>query len=182
MGPASLGRLRLYRDIPEELRALIEPVVADHDCELVNVEVRAGQGPGVVRITVDSAVNDGRVPVERCAALSREIESQLDASDAIPGRYRLEVSSPGLDRMLAREKDFATAIGQQVKLQTRRPLDGRRRFRGVLVAFEQGVARLRLADGAAGDGKQEVDIPFEEVSKANVVYEFSRTDFEASSS
>lgn len=158
----------MYRDIPEQLRELIEPVVEDHGFELVDIEFF--RGSGILRVIMDTALGDGRVPVDRCAEVSREIESVLDAADAVPGRYRLEVSSPGLDRMLTREKDFAAACGMEVKLRTRRPLNGRRRFRGVLTGFEGGVLRL-LVDGDLAE------IPFEEVEKANRVYEFSRVDF-----
>jgi ribosome maturation factor RimP len=167
----------VFRDIPEDLRALVEPVVGDHGCELVDVELRLGHGSGVVRVTVDSAVGDGRVPVERCAQISREIGTQLDAVNAIPGRYRLEVSSPGLDRVLTREKDFLAARGQEVKVETRRPLDGQRRFRGILIDFEDGVARIGISEGS---DRREVVIPFEDVKKANTVYKFSRADFDRS--
>ncbi len=160
----------VYGDIPEALRALIEPVVEDHGCELVDVEIQQGHGPGTVRITVDNAAGNGRVSVGRCAEMSREIETHLDAADAIAGRYRLEVSSPGLDRRLAREKDFVAARGLEVKLETRRPLDGRRRFRGRLLDFENGWAGLEV------DGVR-VEIPFEEIKRANTVYQFSRADF-----
>jgi len=166
------GRRAVYRDIPDDLRNLIEPVVEDHGCELVDVESLGGPGAGVLRVVIDSALGDGRVPVERCARVSREVESQLDAADAVSGRYRLEVASPGLDRVLAREKDFAAARGEEVKIRTRRPIDGRRRFRGLLVEFSEGVARVEF------DGER-AEIPFEEVEKANSVYKFSRADFSA---
>ena len=94
----------------------------------------------------------------------------LDERDAISGRYRLEVSSPGLDRMLAREKDFAAAVGQDVRIETRRPLDGRRRFRGRLEAFDGAEARVTV-DGHA------VAIRFDEVARASTVYAFSSADF-----
>ena len=61
----------MYRDIPEDLRGLIEPVVTDHDCELVDVEVVRGSGPGLLRVTIDNRQGDGRVAVERCAEVSR---------------------------------------------------------------------------------------------------------------
>ncbi len=160
----------MYRDIPEELRALVEPVVEDHGLELVDVSVTRGGGPWLVRVTLDTPSGDGRVGVDRCAEVSRELDSQLTAAEAIPALYRLEVSSPGLDRVLAREKDFAAACGSDVRIETHRQLDGRRRFRGRLMGFAGGVARLAV-DGA------EVEIPFEEVSKANRVYEFSSADF-----
>jgi ribosome maturation factor RimP len=97
------------------------------------------------------------------------------------GRYRLEVSSPGLDRVLAREKNFLAALGSEVKLQTRRPIESRKRFKGVLVGFEDGIARLEVESGvvgaSAGSKKGEVQIPFMEVEKANSIYQFSREDF-----
>jgi ribosome maturation factor RimP len=149
---------------------LIEPVVDDHGCELVDVEVARNQGKGLLRITIDNPNSDGRVPIERCVAVSREIETLLDAADTMPGAYQLEVSSPGLDRVLGREKDFVAACGQEVRLRTRRPIEGRRRFRGRLKAFEQGALRVDV------DGEEAL-IPFDEVEKANTIYEFTSADF-----
>jgi len=165
----------VYGDIPENLRAMIEPVVEEHGCELVDVEVRTGSGGGMLRVTVDRVAGDGRVAIDCCEAVSREIEAQLDAAEAVLGSYRLEVSSPGLDRILAREKDFAAACGREVKLHTRRALAGRRRFRGKLLRFENGVVRLHV------DG-EDVDVPFDEVEKANALYEFNHDDFAGASS
>ncbi|UCE87741.1 MAG: ribosome maturation factor RimP [Deltaproteobacteria bacterium] len=160
----------VYRDIPEGLRTVIEPVLHDHGLELIDVDLVKGRAPWLVRITVDTPACDGRVTVDACARVSREIGTQLEVGDAIPVSYRLEVSSPGLDRRLGREKDFAQACGSEVRIETRRPLDGRRRFRGQLLGFENGVARVTV-DGS------EVEIPFAEVAKANTVYPFSRADF-----
>jgi len=163
----------MYRDIPQELRGLVEPVVRDHGFELVDAELGRGPGGALVRIVIDTREGDGRVPVERCAEVSREIGTCLDAEGRVPTPYQLEVSSPGLDRRLAREKDFAAARGREVRIETRRPLEGRRRFRGELVAFEDGVARLRV------EGR-EVAIPFEDVARANQIYQFTSADFRGS--
>jgi len=163
-------KVRVYRDIPEEFRALIEPVVEAHGLELVDVDVKRGGGESMLRVTVDTPETDGRVSVERCARLSREIGTHLDAADLISGRYRFEVSSPGLDRILSREKDFVAACGSRVRLETRRPLDGRRRFSGRLVSFDSEVARVDV------DG-HEFEIAFDDVLRANTVYQFSRADF-----
>ena len=149
------------------------------------MEVARNRGTGLLRIIVDNANGDGRVPIERCVSISREVETLLDASDAMPGAYRLEVSSPGLDRVLGREKDFERAVDHEIKLQTRRPIDGRRRYRGRLVSFESGVLKMRLEGVASrdatgrgtGDGGNEVLIPIEEVEKANSIYEFTSADF-----
>lgn len=149
---------------------MIEPVVEEHGCALVDVEIAKNRGTGLLRVTVDSEVGDGRVPIEKCASISREVETLMDAADAMPGQYRLEVSSPGLDRVLGREQDFEAVIGAEVKLQARRPIEGRKRFRGRLVSFESGVLKMEV------DGEEAL-IPFEEVEKANMIYEFSSADF-----
>ncbi len=165
----------MYRDIPEELRTLIEPIVTDHGLELMDADLVRGRGPWQLRVTVDTPAGDGQVSVESCAEVSREVATQLDAADAIAQAYTLEVSSPGLDRPLAREKDFVAAAaedGSDVKIETRVPLEGRRRFRGRLVGFDGETARVAV------DG-QEFAIPFAQVAKANVVYQFSSADFSA---
>jgi ribosome maturation factor RimP len=164
----------MYRDIPEELRTLIEPIVRDHGLELMDADLVRGRGPWQLRVTVDTPEGDGRVSVDRCAEVSRELGTRLDAADVIPSRYLLEVSSPGLDRPLTRERDFAVAAaaGAEVKIETRAPLEGRRRFRGGLSRFEDGTVHVEV------DGRQYA-IPFAQVAKANVVYHFSRADFAA---
>ena len=162
----------MYRDIPEEMRALIEPIVDDFGLELVDIERRQGRAPWGVRVVVDTREGDGRVPVDTCAELSREVGACLDAADAIPVAYRLEVSSPGLDRVLAREKDFVRAVGREVRLQTRHPVEGRSRFRGRLLDFDGERIRLEV------DGRP-VDVPFAAVRRAQAVYAFSRDDFAA---
>lgn len=163
----------MYRDIPADLRALVEPIVADHGCELVDAEIQRGH-PGLLRITVDNPSGDGRVAVGALARLSREVETQLDAANWMEGSYRLELASPGLDRVLGREKDFvaACATSSEVKIRTKRPYDGRRRFTGVLEAFDpqSGTVRLRC------DG-QPVELEFGEIEKANTVYKFTSADF-----
>ena len=163
----------MYRDIPEDLRALVEPIAADHGCELVDAEVQRGH-PGLLRITVDNESGDGRVEVGALARLSREIETQLDAADWMNGSYRLELASPGLDRVLGREKDFVEAcrIGSEVKIRIRHAQEGRRRFTGVLVDFDTKSETVRLR----GDG-QEFVIPFGDIEKANTVYKFTSADF-----
>ena len=162
--------MRMYRDIPVELGGLIEPVVDAAGFEVVDVVVTRGRPPWQLRVIIDTLAGDGRVPIGDCADVSREIETHLDAADAVPSRYNLEVSSPGLDRVLAREKDFLSARGSQVRIETRRPLDGRRRFRGMLEDFDGDTAGLRV------DGVR-MEIPFAEVARANAVYDFSATDF-----
>ena len=165
----------MYADIPEALRTLIEPVVEDRGLELVNVDVVRGRPPWRLVVVVDTPEGDGRVAVDACAEISRELGPALDAADLISSRYTLEVTSPGFDRVLAREKDFAAACGGEVRLQTRSAVAGRRRFRGRLESFDGSTARLDV-------GGEAVEIPFENVARANAVDQFTREDFHAGGS
>ncbi len=150
----------MYQDIPKNLLGVIEPVVRDHGLELVDAQL--GQGPGRARlqVVVDTPAGDGRVTVDTCAAVSREIGHGLDAGDFFSGAsYLLEVCSPGVDRTLAREKDFARVVGRRVALETKQPLEGRRRFRGELVAFDGDAAQLHTEGG-------DYRIPFSCIARA----------------
>ena len=124
-----------------------------------------GKGPGrsLVRIILDTPVGDGRVTLDACAAVSREVGHALDAEDLIPGSYTLEVCSPGVDRLLAREKDFERVVGRRVELRTRRALDGRKRFRGELLEFDGREARVQTTEG-------NVSIPFDIIARAKALF------------
>ena len=159
--------VQMYHEIPNDLLALLEPLVADHGLELVDAEVSPN---AIVRVVVDTRDGDGRVSVERCAELSREIATHLDTRADLAEDYRLEVASPGLNRVLAREKDFVAACGREIKLETAQALGGRKRFRGPLRSFEGGVAEVEV-DGEA------VRIPLAAVKRAHQIYEFSSADF-----
>ncbi|HTO71990.1 MAG TPA: ribosome maturation factor RimP [Myxococcota bacterium] len=142
----------MYKDIPESLRRVVEPVVRAHGLELVDAALGRGPTRSLLRVVVDTPSGDGRVLVDECAAVSRELGHGLDVAELIAGAYTLEVSSPGVDRTLAREVDFARAVGKRVALETRAPIAGRRRFKGELVAFDGAVATVR---GDGGDARIE---------------------------
>lgn len=161
----------MYGHIPEAMKRVIEPVVEGHDLELVDVERRTGPTPWLLRVIVDNAQGDGRVPVERCAEVARELGVHLDAEDLVPVRFDLEVSSPGLSRVLGRERDFHAACGRRVKIETREAIDGRRRFTGVLLALAVGRVCMEQDDA------EKVEIPFDAIVRAKALYEFSKADF-----
>ncbi len=155
----------MYKDIPENMLGIIEPVAASHGLEIVDIEVQQGRGKGFLRIIVDTPEGDGKVTVDGCAAVSREVGHGIDAAGAIPGAYTLEVCSPGVDRMLGREKDFARVVGKRVEVRTRQAVEGRRKFRGELLSFEESAAQIRTEQG-------EVRIPFTDISKAQAFFPF----------
>ena len=155
----------MYKDIQPEIRGVVEPVVHAHGLELVDATLKQGPGKSQLQIIVDTPVGDGRVNVDSCAAVSREVGHGLEVAELIRGAYLLEVCSPGVDRVLGRSVDFERSVGREVKLETRRPLDGRKRFRGELVGFHDETAELRSED-------QQFSIPFELISRAKAFYPF----------
>jgi ribosome maturation factor RimP len=155
----------MYRDIPEKLLRLVEPVVRAHGLELVDAALGRGPTRSLLRVVVDTPLGDGRVKLDECAAVSRELGHGLDVEELIAGAYTLEVTSPGVDRTLAREIDFERAVGRKVALETRAPLDGRRHFKGELVAFDGSVATVRC-------DSQDVRIEFAAIERAKAFHPF----------
>lgn len=148
------------------------PVCRAHRVDLVDARLQREPGGQVLRVIIERTGADptavgGGVSLEDCKQVSRDLSEALEVhEDVVPaGKYRLEVTSPGLDRPLIRLSDFERFAGHEVKLQTQRPLDGRRRFRGPLLGVSGEKVRLEQ-DGA------EVEVPYEDITKANIVYRF----------
>jgi ribosome maturation factor RimP len=116
----------------DEIAKLLEPVVERLGYELVDIEVRLG-GNGLLRLYIDQPEG---VDLEDCENVSRAVSALLDVEDPLPGNYNLEISSPGLDRKLTKVEHFQRFMGETVKVQTRFPIEGRRRFRGTLVSSD----------------------------------------------
>jgi ribosome maturation factor RimP len=143
----------------EELVAHLQPVLAAADLELVDVELRSG----VLLVTVD---RDGGVDLEALTEANRAVSTRLDELDPIPGRYTLEVSSPGVERNLRTPVHFAKAVGETVTVKTRPQVPGERRLRGVLVAADDHGLRLAV-EGGAEDG---VSLSYSDIDKARTVF------------
>lgn len=114
-----------------ELARLLEPTVEGMGYELADLELRIGGKSGVVRVFIDRPEGVG---LGDCEAVSRQVSALLDVEDPVPGHYVLEVSSPGLDRKLTKPAHFQRFVGEEVRVQMRFPVEGRRRFRGRLLA------------------------------------------------
>jgi len=118
----------------EELATLLEPTVERLGYELSDLEVRLSGKGGRVRVFIDKP--DG-IGLADCEKVSQAVSALLDVEDPVPGNYDLEVSSPGLDRKLTKSEHFQRFIGELVKVKTRFPVEGRRRFRGKLMAADE---------------------------------------------
>lgn len=146
-------------ELLRRIEDIVAPTVVGMGFEVVRVAM--SRGGGTLQIMIEPA--DGRpMDVEDCANVSRALSAVLDVEDPIPGTYTLEVSSPGIDRPLTREKDYIRWAGHIARMETTEPVDGRRRFKGLLLGFENGAARLKLDDG------KEVVVPLAIVSRAKL--------------
>jgi len=155
-------------DVVSRVAELAEPLAASLGMELAEVEYKQDGGRMVLRLFVD---RDGGVTLDDCAAVSRELTEILDVEDFIPGRYNLEVSSPGLNRPLKKPADFERFTGRLVKIRTFELLaddagNKRKTFTGELLGLEEGVVRLKLTEG------QTAGVPLAKVAKANLEFEF----------
>jgi ribosome maturation factor RimP len=152
--------------VTQRVWELAEPLVLGLGLEIVDVQFRPEGGRAVLRLFIDRP--DGRVTLDELARVSRELGDVLDAHDAVPGRYHLECSSPGLERPLVREEHFRRVVGQRVHVRVHEPIAGRRQFHGTLAAVTaEGVT---VHDPDAGT----ILVPLSGVEKASLAYEFAK--------
>ena len=148
--------------------ALAEPILAGLGYRLVRVRVSGADG---CTVQVMAEKPDGTMLIEDCEAASRALSPVLDTADPIDRAYRLEISSPGIDRPLVRRSDFERYAGHVVKVELERPLDGRKRFRGVLAGVDGAAARIRNEDakGTASAEPAEFLLPIDDMAEAKLV-------------
>jgi ribosome maturation factor RimP len=151
--------------VAREIAALAEPVLEELGLRLVRVKV-SGRDGGTVQIMAERP--GGQMTIEDCAAISRKVSPLLEARDPLPGGYRLEVSTPGIDRPLVRPSDFASWVGHEAKIELKELVDGRRRFRGVIEGTANGEALLRI-ELPGGAETQTVGLPFALMDEAKLV-------------
>ena len=168
-GPIDSGALAEPRLIAEtgmasRIAAIAAPVLIDLGFRLVRVKV-SGLNGCTVQIMAERP--DGSMSIEECETVSRAISPVLDVADPIDRAYRLEISSPGLDRPLVRRSDFERHIGQVVKIELAVAFQGRRRYRGNLIGIDNVAVHIRMDDEA--DRAAEVQLPFDDVTDARLV-------------
>ena len=148
--------------IARDVNRLIEPVLDELGFELVDTEYLSEHGKWVLRIYADG---EGGITVDDCAKISKEISALIEARDIFQHEYVLEVSSPGLNRTLKRERDFQKVVGKKIKVKMLHPVKDQKNFTGYLKAYKNGVLYIEIKD-------KQVPLPLQEVKKANLVYEF----------
>lgn len=150
-----------HSGLEARLAGIVAPPLTGRGYELVRVAV-SGKDRPTVQIMAERA--DGALmAVEDCESISRVLSVVIDVEDPLPGAWNLEVSSPGIDRPLTRTKDWNRFAGHLARAETDVPVDGRRRFSGIVLGADQEAARLRLEDGT------EVALPRERIRRARLV-------------
>lgn len=146
------------------IAALAEPVLESLGFRLVLARIMGGASP-IVEIMAERP--DGSMSIDDCEAVSRNLSPLLDVHDPLPTAYRLQISSPGIDRPLVRPQDFDTWAGYEAKIELKEMIDGRRRFRGLLEGLEDGEIRIEVDLGKAGH--QVLGLPIGLVAEARLV-------------
>ncbi len=165
----------------DALLRVVEPIVRAHGAELVDVEFKPDRGGWVLRLYVEKdgstarglSTRDAAVDLELCAGISRDLSPALDVADLVPHAYHLEVGSPGVERALRKEADFARFVGEKVKIKLMREAAGPEgpdgRIRRVVAGTLDGVAegKVRVVEGS-----QAHDVPLADIESARLVFEF----------
>ncbi len=146
-----------------DIWSLIEPVIEGMGYEVVDIEFKPHPTNGLLRIYIDKP--DG-ILLEDCEQVSKQVSSLLDVEDPIPGHFNLEISSPGMDRPLRKQKDFERFSGQVVKIKLSVPtIEGQRNFTGKLIGFQEKDVVIEM------DGETYY-LPLDTIDKARLVPQF----------
>jgi len=147
----------------DQLRELLAPVVAGLGYQLWELEFLPRSGGGLLRLYIDSPSDssEGGITLDDCERVSHGVSETLDAADPIPSHYTLEVSSPGLDRVLRTREHFERFAGERVKLEMMQPIEGRKRFAGRLLGVGESEITLELETGR-------ISLPIEDIHRARL--------------
>jgi ribosome maturation factor RimP len=150
-----------HTSLESRLAAIVAPTLESMGYELVRVAVLGKDRP-TVQVMADRA-DGAQISVADCEAISHQLSAVLDVEDPLPGAWSLEVSSAGIDRPLTRPKDWNRYAGHLARAETTTPVNGRRRFSGVVLGADDAEARLRLDDGT------EAALPLPAIRRAKLV-------------
>ena len=162
-----LNEKRYVKETGLEARiaAIVEPVANDLGYSLVRVKVTPENGCTLQIMAEDG---NGRFTIADCERLSKDLSPVLDVEDPIDREYHLEVSSPGIDRPLVRARDFQRFIGHEARVELADPIEGRKRFRGLIAAADADSATITLPDAPAGENPDH-RLPLTSLSEAKLI-------------
>ncbi len=142
---------------------IAEEIAASDGLELVHTEFVPDGKKWFLRLYID---REGGVTISDCTKLSRQLAVELDVEDVIPQAYTLEVSSPGIDRIMGKPHDYEKFAGENIQIKLRRAVNGHRKLKGVLKGLDKSGAQVIVEC----DGEM-VTVPFPDIARANLVRE-----------
>lgn len=151
----------MTQEIVDRVKAVAGSILASEGMELVDVEYRRESVGWVLRLTIDKR---GGVTLDDCTRISQEMGRSLDIEDFISNPYHLEVSSPGLDRLLTKERDFIRFSDRRIRVKTINPIGNQRNFKGKLRTCVEGRIEMETEGGI-------IEIPLSNIAKANLEVE-----------
>ena len=162
----AVSEMNQRQSLEGRITELAEQVADSMGMEVVLVEIKGDGNRSVVRTFIDQPAG---ISLDDCERFSRRFSVALDVEDWIPFSYTLEVSSPGVNRPLVKESDFARFCGQNAKVRTRLPLEGQRSFKGKIVGVTEGRLSLEVAPG------KQIGIALGDIEKARLIADLSKT-------
>jgi len=144
----------------QDIRQIAEPLCESEGIELVHLEYQREPGGRVLRLYIDKP---GGITLDDCTHISRQLSDLLDVCTTMPETgYSLEVSSPGINRPLGKEIDFERFKGNTVKIRTANPIEGQKKFHGLLQGISEGMVCIKV-------NEKNIIVPFQEITKARLV-------------
>ncbi|WP_134700411.1 ribosome maturation factor RimP [Ammoniphilus sp. YIM 78166] len=150
------------KNVTAVVEELVTPILAGLSIELVDIEYVKEGSNWFLRVYIDK---EGGVDIEDCGAVSEKLSKRLDEVDPIPDAYFLEVSSPGIERPLKKEKDFHWSIGKRVQVKTQEPIEDTKIFEGTLTVFDNGMLTIE-------EDEKSYQIPYDKVESARLAFVF----------
>ena len=165
--PYDLTEKRYIKEsgLEQRIARIVEPVAVDLGYSLVRVKVTPENGCTLQIMAEDGT---GRFSIADCERLSKDLSPVLDVEDPIDREYHLEVSSPGIDRPLVRARDFERFLGHEAKVELADPIDGRKRFRGLIAAVDPDSVTIALPDAPVGADPNH-RLPLQSLAEAKLV-------------
>lgn len=157
-----MEKLDNQQKIIEKIEKIVTPVVNEMGLSLVDIEYMQDGGYWYVRIYVENL--NGEITLEECAAISGKIDEDVDK--LIEQRFFLEVSSPGIERPLKKIEDFIRFKGEKIKVSLKHKINDKKSFEGIITECKDNIIFLEIEE------ENIVEIPFSEVKKTNIIYEF----------
>lgn len=156
----------MSKKVTEVTEQLVLPILESKDLELVDVEFKKEGSNWFLRVYIDK---DGGVDIEDCGVVNEELSQRLDQHDPIPQTYFLEVSSPGAERPLKKEKDVQAAIGKAIHITTYEPFEGQKVFEGELLAFDGQTLTVEIKIKTRS---KQISIPYNKIANARLAVVF----------